>query len=99
MRQMCYGFTCKQREGSSSVARGSKGSGRELHRARQPKGHPLLGGLEPRPWRRMDSSGLMPKRKPSIPRRIGLMRVIWHLSFLPFETPPMSWGLSTCLLS
>ncbi|MCD7451461.1 hypothetical protein HAX54_012130 [Datura stramonium] len=22
---------------------------------------PLLGGLEPRPWRRMDSSGLMPK--------------------------------------
>ncbi|MCD7472941.1 hypothetical protein HAX54_014378, partial [Datura stramonium] len=43
---------------------GSKGSGRELHQARQLKRHPLLGGLDPRLWGSMGLSGSMFKKKP-----------------------------------
>ncbi|MCD9643260.1 hypothetical protein HAX54_030558 [Datura stramonium] len=60
---------------------------------------PLLGGLDPRLWRSMGSSGSMPKKTPSMPRIIGLIRVIWHLISLPFMTPCMSWGWNMFLLN
>ncbi|MCE3051787.1 hypothetical protein HAX54_050804, partial [Datura stramonium] len=33
------------------------------------------------------------KKKSNMPRRIGLMKVVWHLSSPPFVIPFVSWGL------
>ncbi|MCD9642747.1 hypothetical protein HAX54_029690, partial [Datura stramonium] len=47
----------------------------------------------------MGSSGLTPRRKQSMLRRIGLMMVGWHLSSPLFGTSSESWDWDMSLLS
>ncbi|MCE3215042.1 hypothetical protein HAX54_000601 [Datura stramonium] len=50
------------------------------------------GGLDPRSWRSMVLSGLMPKWKQRMLQKIGLMRVALNLSSLPSVVLSVSWG-------